>query len=237
MTMGSTAEHALHGSMIAFDANGERASGYLSLPPAGHGPGLLVLQEWWGLVGHIKTVADRFAAAGFVALAPDLYRGEAATSPDDAQRLMMALDMPRTADALRGAAEFLLTHDAVRPKHVGVIGFCLGGQLALFAATAHPDVIHAVVDFYGVFNPRVPVDISALRAPVQAHFGAHDRSVPREKADALLADIAATGVRCESYVYDAGHAFFNDARPVVYNAAAASLAWERTLAFLGETLA
>jgi carboxymethylenebutenolidase len=222
--------------MVEFRANGGTASGYLSLPASGHGAAVLVLQEWWGLVGHIKAVADRFAAAGYVALAPDLYHGESAQSPDDAQRLLMALDMPRTAQALRGGAEYLLGLDQVTPKRVGAVGFCMGGQLALYAATAHPDVVHAVVDFYGVFNPRVPVDIATLVAPVQAHFGAHDTSVPRDKAAALMASISSTGVRCESYEYDAGHAFFNDERAVVYNAAAAALAWERTLAFLADTL-
>ncbi len=215
---------------------GESASGYLASPSRGHGAGLIVLQEWWGLVDHIKTVVDRFAEAGFVALAPDLYRGETASSPDDAQRLVMALDMPQTARALRGAAEYLANLDAVQPKKIGVIGFCLGGQLALFGATAHPDVFSAVVDFYGVFNPRVPVDLSKLRAPVQAHFGRHDKSIPIERAEQLMADVASTGVRSEHFVYEAGHAFFNDARAVVYNAEASALAWSRTMAFLRENL-
>lgn len=231
----------MNGTMVEFRTNdgtaaAGAANGYLSLPPRGHGPGLLVLQEWWGLVDHIKEVADRFAAAGYVALAPDLYRGEQSMHPSDAQRLLMALDMADTARMLRGGAEYLLAHDAVIPKRVGAVGFCMGGQLALYAATAHPDVIHAVVDFYGIFNPKVPVDLSALRSPVQAHFGANDRSVPREKADELVATIEATGVRCDAYVYEAGHAFFNDSRPQVYDAAAAQLAWRRTLTFLGETL-
>ncbi|MBY0488361.1 MAG: dienelactone hydrolase family protein [Gemmatimonadaceae bacterium] len=226
----------MRGTLVSFAANGGTATGYLSLPPSGHGPGLLVLQEWWGLVDHIKDVADRFAEAGYVVLAPDLYRGESAGSPDEAQRLMMALDMPFTAQALRGGAEYLRAHPAVAPRRVGALGFCLGGQLALFAATAHPDVIDAVVDFYGVFNPRVPVDLTALRAPVLAHFGRTDKSIPVERAEGLLADITARGVPVEGYFYDAGHAFFNDARAVVYDAAAAQTAWTRTLDFLQRTL-
>jgi len=230
--------------MVEFRANGDAvgaahggtAEGYLSLPPGGRGPGLLVLQEWWGLVDHIKQVADRFAAAGFVALAPDLYRGEKTTHPDDAQRLLMALDMADTAKMLRGAAAYLLAHEAVTPKKVGAVGFCMGGQLALYGATAHPDVIHAVVDFYGIFNPKVPVDIASLKAPVLGHFGKHDGSIPLSKVDALFAEIAATGVACESHVYDAGHAFFNETRPTAYNADAAQLAWDRSLAFLGQAL-
>lgn len=227
----------MNGTMVEFDANGGTATGYLSLPPSGHGPGLLVLQEWWGLVDHIKQLADRFAAAGFVALAPDLYRGASTTAPDEARRLMMELDLPATAAALRGGAECLRAHAAVSPNKVGAIGFCMGGQLALYAATAHPDVIDAVVDFYGVFNPRVPVDVTALRAPVQAHFGEHDASIPRARAEELMAAVAATGVTAETYFYDAGHAFFNDTRAAVHHPAAAALAWDRTLTFLRRTLA
>lgn len=225
------------GQMITFAANGGTAQGYLALPPGGTGPGVLVLQEWWGLVDHIKHVADRVAAAGFVALAPDLYRGEATTAPDEAQRLMMALDLPFAASALRGGAEHLRGLAAVAPKTVATLGFCMGGQLALYAATAHPDVIDAVVDFYGVFNPQVPVTLETLRAPVLAHFGTHDRSIPVERAQGLADAIAARGVPCAAHFYDAGHAFFNDSRAAVYHAEAAQLAWTRTLAFLRERLA
>jgi carboxymethylenebutenolidase len=225
------------GTMVTFVANGGTASGYLALPPGGSGPGLLVLQEWWGLVPHIKDVADRFAAAGYVALAPDLYRGKHTTHPDEAQRLLMALHIADTATMLRGAAEYLRGHAAVTPRKVGVLGFCMGGQLALFAATAHPDVIDAVVDFYGIFNPAVPVDLSRLQAPVLAHFGTRDPWIPREKADALMAEVAAAGVPHEVHHYDAGHAFFNDARPEAYDAAAAGAAWETTLGFLRRHLA
>lgn len=221
--------------MISFGANGE-TSGYLAVPPLGRGPGVLVLQEWWGLVDHIKRVADRFAEAGFVALAPDLYRGESATQPDDAQRLLMAMDMAQTAESLQGAADYLRAYDTVSPKRVGVVGFCLGGQLALYAATSHPDQIDAVVDFYGIFNPRVPVDLTALRAPVLAHFGLHDKSIPVERAEQLIADIRANGADATVHFYDAGHAFFNNSRSTVYSAVAAQSAWERTIAFLESKL-
>lgn len=225
------------GNMITFAANGETASAYLALPPGGTGPALIVLQEWWGLVDHIKHVTERFAAAGFVAMAVDLYRGEQAKSPDDAKRLLMALDIGETAKALRGAALYLRAHSAVTTSKVGVLGFCLGGQLALFAATEHPDVIDAVVDFYGIFNARITVDLSTLRAPVQAHFGEHDPSCPREKIEALMAGIAAAGVPHELHMYDSGHAFFNDTRPTAYNEAAATLAWSRSIEFLQRALA
>ena len=213
------------------------AAGYLSLPPSGIGPGVILLQEWWGLVDHIKQVADRLATEGYVVLAPDLYRGASTGSPDDAQRLMMALDLPFASQAMGGAADWLHAHEAVHPNRVGAMGFCMGGQLALYAATAYPEAIDAVVDFYGVFNPRVPVNLRQLRAPVLAHFGVHDRSSPREQAEHLLRDITHAGADCDGYFYEAGHAFFNDSRPAMYDASAASLAWNRTLQFLHSMLA
>lgn len=218
------------GQLVEFPSNGHTTSGWLSLPPSGHGPGLLVLQEWWGLVDHIKDVTDRFAAAGFVALAPDLYHGESTTSPDEAGRRLMALDIARAGQDLRGAADHLLSLPAVTPKKVAALGFCMGGQLALHAATAH-DQISACVDFYGI-HPNVHPDFTRLRGPVLAHFGSDDPFVTVESAKALVGSIEAAGGAIEAHFYAAGHAFFNDSRPDAYSAEPATLAWERTLAFL-----
>lgn len=222
------------GKLIEFPANGHTTTGWLSVPPSGQGPGLLVLQEWWGLVDHIKDVTDRFAAAGFVALAPDLYHGESTKSPDEAGRKLMALDIARAGQDLRGAADHLLSLDAVAPKKVGALGFCMGGQLALHAATAH-DQISACVDFYGI-HPNVQPDFTRLRGPVLAHFGNDDGFVSPESARELVGKIQAAGGDVEAHFYAAGHAFFNDARPEAYAAEAASVAWERTLAFLRKHL-
>ncbi|MBX7079317.1 MAG: dienelactone hydrolase family protein [Nannocystaceae bacterium] len=222
--------------MVEFGANGDRAAGYLSLPAAGTGPGLLVLQEWWGLVDHIKRVADRFAQAGFVALAPDLYDGESTTSPDDAGRRLMALDIARTAKKLAGAADYLLAHARVAPKKVAALGFCMGGQLALFGGCEHPDRICAVVDFYGV-HPKVELRPERLSGPVLAHFGERDEFVPPATANGLVATLQSAGARVQAHHYAAGHAFFNDARPEAYDAPAAAQAWDRTLAFLRTALA
>jgi carboxymethylenebutenolidase len=221
----------MSGSIVEFAANGLRTSGYLALPGTGKGPGLLVIQEWWGLVDHIKRVADRFAAAGFVALAPDLYHGKQARSPDDAGKLFMALNIAQAGKDLRGAAEYLLGLPAVTSKKVGSLGFCMGGQLALYAAQEHPDRIAAAVDFYGI-HPNVPIDPARVRTPVQGHFGREDRSVKEADAQALFARLQAGGVTAECHFYEAGHAFFNDTRPEVYSAPSAALAWQRALAFL-----
>src|ERR671914_2933910 len=125
------------GEMVSFPANGRPAGGYLALPASDRGPGVLVIQEWWGLVDHIKDLADRFAREGFVALAPDLYHGERTKSPDQAGKLFMALNIAETAKDLRGAATYLRDRKDVQPKKVAAVGFCMGGQLALFGATAH----------------------------------------------------------------------------------------------------
>ncbi len=222
-------------TMVEFTANGGSARGYLSTPKSGRAPGVLVLQEWWGLVDHITQVADRVAAEGFVALAPDLYKGETTKSPDQADKMLMALDIAQTAKALRGAAEFLMASDAVQPKKVGVMGFCMGGQLALFAACEHPDVIGPAVDFYGI-HPKVELRLERLRGPVLAHFATRDASVPPEQAKALVRRLEDAGKRVEAHFYEADHAFVNDTRPEVYAPEEARLAWERTIAFLRREL-
>ncbi len=221
--------------MVEFHANGGTAHGYLAMPKEGRGPGVIVLQEWWGLVDHIKQLTDRVAAEGFVALAPDLYEGETTKSPDQAGKLLMALNIAETAKALRGAAEFLLASDAVQPKKVASIGFCMGGQLALFAACEHPDVISAAVDFYGI-HPKVDLRVDRLSGPVLAHFATRDKSVPVEDAKGLVRRMEAAGKRVEAHFYEADHAFVNDHRPEVYDRANAELAWRRTIDFLRREL-
>jgi carboxymethylenebutenolidase len=222
-------------SMVHFPVNGHTCEGYLSLPPKGTGPGLIVIQEWWGLVDHIKTLVDRFAAEGFVALAPDMYHGERTTSPDQAGKLLMALNIADAAKDIRGAATFLKAHPSVKPKKVATIGFCMGGQLALFAAQEHPDVIDAAVDFYGI-HPKVEIVPVRVKVPVLGHFATRDKGVPLESVRAMADGVRTSGGSFEVHEYEADHAFFNDTRPQVYNAAAATLAFSRTLTFLRKVL-
>jgi carboxymethylenebutenolidase len=221
--------------MIAFPANGSTAQGYLALPPSGAGPGLIVVQEWWGLVDHIKELCDRFAGEGFVALAPDHYHGRQTNSPDEAGKMFMALNIGQAGKEMRGAAEYLHGHAAVAPKRVGILGFCMGGQLALFAAQEHGDRLACAVDFYGV-HPHVAIDPARVKIPVLGHFGREDASVPVDAVTALGTTVRAAGGSFEPHFYDAGHAFFNDTRPQAYDAEAAEVAWERTLAFLRKHL-
>ncbi len=222
---------AFAGSEIEFASDGEKVRAYLAVPARGRGPGVIVLQEWWGLVDHIREVCDRFAREGFVALAPDLYRGESTTDPGVAGRLMMDLAVPRAARDLEAAVTALVNHDAVNGGKVAAIGFCMGGQLALYAASLTPR-ISAVVDCYGV-HPNVRVDYANIRAAVMGVFAERDSFVPPETAHQLEAELRAAGVRTEFTIFPGvDHAFLNDARPDVYDAAVAQRAWGRILSFL-----
>ena len=217
------------GTRITFPFNGSSTEGYLATPESGKGPGILVLQEWWGLVPHIEAICDRFAAEGFTALAPDMYQGKTTTSPDDAGKLMMALNIAETEKNLRGAVDYLTAHDAVDGSKIGSVGFCMGGQLSLYAASKNPSIGAAVV-YYGI-HPNVHPDFNALQAPVMGFFGENDPMVTPEVTDELEKTLLAAGKQAEFHTYPADHAFFNDTRPDVYNEAAAADSWRRMLAF------
>ena len=159
------------GEMVEFPSNGQTAQGYLATPSSGAGPGVVVIQEWWGLVPHIKDVCDRFAAEGFAALAPDLYHGESTTEPDEAGKLMMALNIEQAAKDMSGAVDYLQASDAERGQGVGVIGYCMGGGLALVLACQRPDEVKAVAPYYGLIPwENAQPDFSKMEAAVQGHY-------------------------------------------------------------------
>ncbi len=219
------------GEMISFPSNGSEGQGYLAVPPSGQGPGVVVIQEWWGLVPHIEDVCDRFAAAGFVALAPDLYRGKKVTEPDEAGKEMMALQLDRAARDMSGAVDEAVTRSS--GAKVGVVGFCMGGGLALVLATQRPDAVAACVSFYGLIPwPDAQPDFSRLSAAVLAHVAGNDEYFSPQAAHALEEQLHGLGKEAEFHVYDgADHAFFNDSRPEVYDAGASATAWTRTIDF------
>ena len=221
------------GEMVDFTANGKRAIGYLAKPGAGAGPGVIVIQEWWGLVPHIKDVADRFAAAGFVALAPDLYHGEETTEPDEAAKKMMAMDLQRAAQDMSDAVDYLLSLEACTSKGVGAVGFCMGGGLVLWLASVKPEVA-ACVPFYGAIPwEEVQPDYSGAEAAFLGHYGSADDWANPELARSLETQLHALGKEATMHIYAGGeHAFFNDDRPEVYHAKHAQTAWERTIDFL-----
>jgi carboxymethylenebutenolidase len=217
------------GRMVEFPSNGRTTPGYLAIPAQGKGPGVLVIQEWWGLVGHIKNVCDRFAAEGFSALAPDLYHGKVANEPDEAGKLLMALNIGHAEKDLAGAAKHLAGHSST--AKMGAVGFCMGGQLALFAGCIDPS-IGAVVDFYGI-HPNVKPDYRRLSGPVLGLFAEKDAFVTPQTAREVEAAIKHAGKQVEIHIYPGvDHGFFNDERADVYNKAAAEDAWRRTLPHL-----
>jgi carboxymethylenebutenolidase len=217
------------GETISFPANGRQGTGYLAPALAAGAPGTIVIQEWWGLNRHIMNVADRLAAAGFTALAPDLYHGVVTREPDEAAKLLMDLNIGQAALDLRGAIHHLR---ALTGRRVGTIGFCMGGALSLYAACENPADVAACINFYGV-RLQIEYDLAALAAPVLGIFGEKDESVPPAAVAALDERLTALGKPHDFTIYPgADHAFFNDDRPEVHDPAAAADAWGKVLAFL-----
>ena len=221
------------GEMVEFKSNGGTCTGYLA---GTSGPGVIVIQEWWGLVPHITDIADRFAAEGFLALAPDMYHGEMTDEPDMAGKLLMSMNLATAGKDLSGAVD-LLQERTGRTK-VGVTGFCMGGGLALMAACLRPDAIAAAAPFYGGMRPDTVIEWDNLAAVVEGHYAATDRGTAAPEAvKELEAILRAKGKNATFHVYPGTqHAFFNDTRPEVYDAAVAKTAWDRALALFRANL-
>lgn len=218
---------------VHFTSNHRNVAGYLAAPPAGHGPGVIVIQEWWGLDDHIVSICDRLAAEGFVALAPDLYGGRVAHGADDAGAMMQQLPVEQAAADLGGSVDFLLGHDQVDGTQVGAVGFCMGGGFVLLLAAQQGDKVAAAVPFYGV-GPAIPDTYAGLTADLQGHYGEQDTSYPVADAHQLEQQLKAESQgSVEFFYYDAGHAFNNDTDHLgTYDPDAAQTAWTRTVAFL-----
>ena len=222
------------GSMIDFASNGGTTSGYLAEPAssASRGRGVVVIQEWWGLNEQIRRVADRFADSGYLALAPDLYHGTVTKAPDEAGKLLMALNIARAEKDLRGAVACLRERTG---KPVGTVGFCMGGALSLFAACTNPDGVAACVVYYGG-HPKVDYDFDRLKAPVLGHW-AEDDSFANANLPRFEKELGKRGRHFEFHHYPGTkHAFFNEDRPEVYQEKAARLSFERTIAFFSAYL-
>lgn len=220
--------------MVVFPGQGREWSGYLSVGPSG-GPGVILIQEWWGLVGHIKHVADRLAAEGFTVLAPDFYGGQSTEEPDEAGSLMMALNVEEASSLILSSVEFLKGQALTNGKGCGVIGFCMGGQLALFAACLSSD-IKACVNFYGI-HPKVRPNLLALNAPLLGIFAEHDDYAGPDTVAELSGRLTELGKQHIFKTYEGTHhAFFNDERSSVYNPEAAADAWAKVLDHLRSNL-
>jgi carboxymethylenebutenolidase len=224
------------GSMREISSNGGTVPAYVSVPESGAGPGVVVIQEWWGLVPHIRNVADRFAGQGFVAMAPDLYHGAKTTEPDEAGKLVMQMRLDEAAREMAGAVDALLAMPETTGSGVGVVGYCVGGGLALYLATLKPEVA-AAVSYYGFPREGLEWDLSAVKGAVLGHYAEQDDFAPRELADSIERELRDAGVPVTFHHYPGTqHAFFNDTRPEVHDREAAELSWRRTLDFLRERL-
>lgn len=213
------------GEIVTFPSNGGEAQGYLAKPAGATGKGVIVVQEWWGLNGNIKGIADRFAAEGFVALAPDLYHGKVVAEPDEAGKMLMALNIEQAEKDLRGSVSYL---KGLSGGKVGTVGFCMGGALSLFAACTNGDDVGACVDFYGG-HPAVQFDWNNLKAPLLAIWAEHDDFV-NPNIPGWEAELKSRDKDYESHQYPGtSHAFFND-EGGSYDPDAAADAWQRTLA-------
>ncbi len=210
---------------VTFPSSAGEASAVLVLPDGDtRGPGVVLLQEYWGINQQIQTVAQRWADVGFVTIVPDLYHGQTASTAEEAGALMKALDFGKAVQEIAGAVSFLKGHERCSSQ-VAITGYCLGGALS-FAAAVGIRGLSAVVPFYGLPGD---LDWSQIDAPIQAHFAIHDGWATVAGAEKIKAAVTAP---MELFVYDAAHAFCNDRRPEVYDEAAASQAWERTLSFV-----
>jgi carboxymethylenebutenolidase len=219
------------GKMVSFHSAAGAADGYLAKPAHGR-PGVIVIQEYWGLVPHIKDVSERFAAHGYVTLAPDLYHGKSTLEAEEASHLMQGLDWSRAVDEIAGAVRYLRDTEGV--DRVGVSGYCMGGALTVLAATL-PGV-DAWVAYYG-FPPKGPAPLDKITAPGLIFFGEREEYFSVPEAQAFAERQRQAGRECEVVVYpDAGHAFFNDARPEAFVPAPANDSWRRTLAHFGTHL-
>ena len=226
---------------VEFPSNGGTASGYFVRPKSGTGPGVLVIQEWWGLDSGIKEMTDRLGEAGFVALAPDLYHGELAghTEMDKAGKLMQSMPADRAARDMSGAVDFLSKHPAVTSKGIGVMGFCMGGMLSFLIAANRGDKVRAVVPFYGFPQGQMEPDWSKLTASISGHMAEKDTFFPPEAAKALETKLRGLGKDVTLKVHaGAGHAFMapHNALGTLDQKLAAQV-WPEAVAFLKEKLA
>ncbi len=226
--------------MVTFASNGLDARGYLVLPESGSGPGVIVIQEWWGLDPSIKEMADRLAEAGFVALVPDLYHGDIAehTEMDKAAELMTSLPPDRAARDMSGAVDFLSEHAAVTGTGIGVVGFCMGGMLTFILASLRPDKVAAAVPFYGFPAGDDQPDYAAMTAVIRGHMAEHDDFFPPDAARELEARLREIGKDVTLTVHEGtGHAFMGPHNALgTLDAELAATIWPQAIAFLHDQL-
>ena len=220
--------------MIELKSPGGNVPGYLAVPKKGNGPGVLVLHAWWGLTDFFKGLSDRLASAGFVAFAPDLYRGATASTRDEAKKLLPKLDDERARRDIAGAVRGLQSHPAVRGKRLGVVGLSLGAFWSLWLAQELPEDLGAIVLFYGTREGDYDqTKLSKAQAAFLGHFAETDEFESAASVQGLEKLLRTLGKDVTFHTYSGTtHWFFENDRPDAYNAGAAKIAWERTIRFL-----
>ena len=222
--------------MVEFGNNGDKVPAYMARPDDGfQHPGVIVIQEWWGLNEHIKEVTRRMANEGYVAISPDLYRGQVTTEPDEARKLAMDLERESALVDIEGGVQYLLSQDFVQPKSIGVMGFCMGGSLSGWMST-RGNGVGACVIFYGGFRDNVEMAVPLIQVPFLGFFGEADAGIPVESVKLLATLLGTHGKTCDINIYaDAPHAFFNDTR-ASYREDHAQDAWKKTLSWFEKYL-
>jgi carboxymethylenebutenolidase len=224
-------------STIDLQVNGSGAYAFLAQPDDDRKhPGIVLIQEWWGIEPHIVDLAQKLATEGFIVSVPDLYHGKVATEPNDAQRMMMLIkdNVDKAAREIIGALETVKAMPNVEPKKLGLMGFCIGGFMTYTVASRYPDLA-AVVPFYGAgYNPT-PEEVARVNAPVLAFYGRQDGSIPQQQVHKIERLYKDAGKDYTVKVYDAGHAFLNPDHGMG-NEQAATDAWSRAIRFLKEKL-
>jgi carboxymethylenebutenolidase len=224
-------------SKIDLQSNGAGASAFVVQPDdeAKH-PGVVLIQEWWGIEPHILDLAQKLATEGFVVAVPDLYHGKIATEPDDATRMIMLItqNVDRAAKEIISTLEMLKAMPTVEPKKPGLLGFCIGGFMTYTVAARYPDLAAAVPFYAGSYDP-IPEEVARVNAPVLAIYGQHDTSIPLKQVAKIEGVYKAAGKAITVKIYDAGHAFMNPAHGMG-NEQAAAEAWSLAINFLKEKL-
>jgi carboxymethylenebutenolidase len=224
-------------SNVDLKVNGDGAYAFVAQPDdnAQH-PGVVLIQEWWGIEPHIRNLAQKLAAEGFVVAVPDLFHGKIATEPDDAQKMVMMIggNIDRAAREIIGALETLKAMPNVNPKKLGLMGFCIGGLMAYVVASRYAD-LGAVVPFYGAGYDPKPEEVAKVNAPVLAIYGRKDGSIPMEQVEKIEKMYKAAGKDFTLKVFDASHAFLNPDHGMGDEKSAAE-AWPLAVRFLKEHL-
>jgi carboxymethylenebutenolidase len=222
----------MSGGAVEFEQDGVQVSGYLARPEGSPRGGMIVIQEWWGLNDDIKEIADRYAAEGYLALAPDMYHGVVVDEPDDARKLAMGLERDKAAQEIDAAVAWLKGTQGV--AKVGCVGFCMGGGLTLATGLRPSSGIDAAHVYYGGGMPE-DAQLATIRVPVMGSYGAEDQGIPAERVEGLRAALTASGVENDIKLYEgAGHSFFN--RGHSYHPESAADSWERSKAWFGRHL-